>query len=726
MLYYYPLSALINALASTVVCIVAIRKNFRSELNRTFSFFSFSVAFWSYCYFFWQISTDYESALFWSRALMAGAIFIPSTFLHFSLTVVDRRAKYLKVIRFWYLVSLAFLISDFTPYFISDVKQRLEFRFWPSPGFFYAPFLLMFAGLTIYAHILMFKRYRMLSGVERNRIKYVFLGTAIGFLGGSTNYLLWYDIPVPPVGNALVAVYVAMIAYATIRYRLMDITLFTIRGLTLTIVYFLVLGIPFWVGLKFLGRGLWILPVSMMAFFASAGPFIYNYIRNRAEEVILRDQRRYQHTLLQVSKSMSLVKELDKLLRLIVHVVTKTIGIKNAAIFLLDKESNKYALNVTRYKNQSLQDCIFETEDPVVKYLVLYKTALVFEEVQSKSKHDSRGAPVDLNNIQERMKSLNIAVIVPSFVQDLLIGFLALGPKSDDQMYTQDDLNVFGVLANQSALAIENAVFYQEQGKTLAEKFHEHKVWSIGKMGAGVGHQINNRFQTLMGAAEKALNIYLADLKAILPAGTEISNAVTPLEESISEVIQEAKRGSEIAVTLTHFSRGSTDMKPVSLEEGIKGALNLLSCKFPTAELNLTQELPIVTPMIIGNLGLLQDVFMNFLDNAHDAQTRKKSEIQQGILQATGSYSPKTNIKARVNESHCEVDIEDNGIGMTEEQLSQMFIPFFTTKATTEKGTGLGMHIIKQMIDTMKGTIKIYSKYGESTKITITLPLAKE
>ncbi len=72
------------------------------------------------------------------------------------------------------------------------------------------------------------------------------------------------------------------------------------------------------------------------------------------------------------------------------------------------------------------------------------------------------------------------------------------------------------------------------------------------------------------------------------------------------------------------------------------------------------------------------------------------------------------------------VDVEDNGIGMTEEELNQMFIPFFTTKATTEKGTGLGMSIIKQMIDAHKGTINIFSKYGEGSKITLTLPIANE
>src|SRR3990167_7785699 len=104
-MYYYPISALINAITSTIVCIIAITRNPKSQLNRSFAYFAFSVAFWSYCYFFWQVSDNSESAIFWCRALMAGAIFIPSAFLHFSFTLIRSEEKYFKAIAFCYIVS---------------------------------------------------------------------------------------------------------------------------------------------------------------------------------------------------------------------------------------------------------------------------------------------------------------------------------------------------------------------------------------------------------------------------------------------------------------------------------------------------------------------------------------------------------------------------------------------------------------------------------------------
>ncbi len=122
---------------------------------------------------------------------------------------------------------------------------------------------------------------------------------------------------------------------------------------------------------------------------------------------------------------------------------------------------------------------------------------------------------------------------------------------------------------------------------------------------------------------------------------------------------------------------------------------------------------------------MLQDIFFNMLDNTYDAETRKQNEIKDGILKLASPYVPKTVIRARTNNSHWEITIEDNGIGMTEEETKKLFIPFFTTKATSEKGTGLGVSMMKLMIDAHKRTIKITSNFGEGTKIMLTIPITK-
>ena len=377
---YYPISALFTAIASTVVFFVAIIKNSKSSLNRSFGYFSFSIASWSYGYFFWQISHSAEDALFWCRALMMGAIFIPATFFHFSLNFIDQYKRYKKAVVSSYATSLIFSLSNLTSFFVRDVRPRLGFNFWPTAGIAFGPFLAMFFGLTLCVHILMYKQSKKLSGFERNRIKYVFLGTAIGFLGGATNYPLWYDVPIPPIGNILVAVYVFMVGYATVSSRFMDIAIFAIRGLTLVFVYCLVLGIPFFFAYK-TGREIW--PMAIVAGLASIGPFLYSFISKRAENAILKEQRQSQQALLQISSTMTLTKGMDELLKKIVQEVTSLVGIKNVWLFVVDKARNQFVLKALGHEDDISKDLVISGEDAVIRRFTECRHLIVFDEVHS-------------------------------------------------------------------------------------------------------------------------------------------------------------------------------------------------------------------------------------------------------------------------------------------------------------------------------------------------------
>ena len=83
-------------------------------------------------------------------------------------------------------------------------------------------------------------------------------------------------------------------------------------------------------------------------------------------------------------------------------------------------------------------------------------------------------------------------------------------------------------------------------------------------------------------------------------------------------------------------------------------------------------------------------------------------------------------IKAYVAGQCWNIEVSDNGIGMTDEEFDHLFLPFFTTKATAEKGTGIGLAVIKLMVENHKGTIRAESEYGKGTTFHITLPVIKQ
>jgi hypothetical protein len=192
MISYFAFSGLFNFISSFLLGIFTYLKARKRYPTNPFVLYFLSVAFWSFGYFFWQISKDSVSALFWSRVLMAGAIFIPIFYFHFIVSFLNLFKKYKKVIYVGYFLSFLFLILDFTPYFVNRVEPALFFPFWPKPGIFYGPFLLMFFLFVAYGWFLLLKSLKETKEITRKKqIKYFLLGTGIGFIGGSTNYFLW-------------------------------------------------------------------------------------------------------------------------------------------------------------------------------------------------------------------------------------------------------------------------------------------------------------------------------------------------------------------------------------------------------------------------------------------------------------------------------------------------------------------------------------------------------
>ena len=719
----------VTAVTTFLLGVFVLVKNRQNIINKTFALYSFSITWWSFSEI-WGIACDKKlTALIWTRIEQVGVFFIPTFFVHFVISLLGIKNKKW-VIRAAYALSAIFAILSSTALMIADSVPRPSIAYvkhFGTPGFLYHFAVVFFIILCTYGLFYLCTVYMKSSAAKRNQLKYLFLSSLFGYIGGGANFLLVYGINIPfinPFGTYALPVYIAVVTYAILRHRLMDINVaITIAGI-FAIVYTLVLGLPF-LAIKWfepilkpiLGGGNWWLPIVIFGMvLASAGPFIYMSFQRRATAYLLREERRAHDLLIKASMGLANIRELKVLLKTIVSFIVKTLHITNAAIYLLDKEEQIYKLESVRFKSIFGGPQAIDEKNPIVELLKKNDRPIVLDELRFRQ---------DLpegEKIALLMQDMSAAVIIPSFTDEILLGFMVLGDKKFGRMYTENDLGVLSVLANQAALAIENAIFYEEQGKTLAQQFQEHRLRSLGKMGSGIGHQINNRFQAIAMTAGSSQMLDVEELKKA-NLSDEQKKLVEGIAKSLNDIVQECMRGGNIARSLTQFSRTQEDFKPVSLRDILEGTISLLSCKFNIEEINLSLNYPQDGPPLFGNLALLQDIFFNHLDNARDACLTKKEEIDKGIIKTDASYAPKVNVNAYPKDGYWHIEIKDNGIGMTEEQLDQAFIPFFTTKATSSKGTGLGLSIIKKIIDAHKGTIAVSSKYGEGTAFSITLPV---
>jgi signal transduction histidine kinase len=223
MLSFFAITGLTNGIIGTFLSLFVYLRNKKDAANKSFARFCVAVSVWSYCYFFWQISTTESQALFWARGLMMGSIFIPVTLFHFGISFLDIQKKERNKLIIGYILSLIFFISNFTPLFVNRVEPVLSFNFWPKPGIIFHFFHLAFLFFMVYFWWLLGKAYQKSEGIRKTQVGFVLVGSLIGFISGETNHFLWYNIPTPPYWNFIPGLGFILIAYGVLKYRLLNI-----------------------------------------------------------------------------------------------------------------------------------------------------------------------------------------------------------------------------------------------------------------------------------------------------------------------------------------------------------------------------------------------------------------------------------------------------------------------------------------------------------------------
>jgi len=709
----YAFSGLLNGIATSVLGCFVFLKNRKRIINKTFGAFTISMGIWSYSYFLWMIAGNEGTALFWSRALMVGAIFIPASYLQFVFALLNMHREKKPIISFCYALSFSFFLLNFSPLMVKSVTPIMYFPYWPEAGSIYSIFLLFFFTCAGYSIFLLFKSFKKSSGVKRNQLKYVFVGTLLGYLGGSTNYPLWYHIKIPPVGNALVTIYVFIVTYAIVTYRLMDITVAITRGTVFAVVYAFVLGIPVAVGFwaktylsNTIGGNWWLVPVGITLILASLGPTIYDVLRQRTE----KERRRYQENLIALAKEMTLTKDLRSLLVLIIRRVTKEIGISYARIYLLDKKTNQYVREVRYGKERRRQffgDSLSK-DAPLIQVLSRSrdKGPLLREEVIS---HFESNEPEHLEEVKDQLRSMGAAVLLPAFIGEELIAFLSLGTKRSKEIYTPDDLGMFKILAGQAGLAIENAQFYQELEEAQATILQAAKLSSIGELAAGFAHQIDNP----LGIISLGCQLCIRDIKEdfVQENLTEKGKkALEAMRDRLDKVIDTAHRAADLVQRIKGYAKPSDrDFEPTDLNSVVGDALILAQYQISHGAIDVTKDIPQNLPKIKGVGVQLEQALLNMIINACEAMAGKKGELT---------------ISARVaneNPEIVEVVLVDNGCGIPRENLKKIFDVFFTTKGP--QGTGMGLSLAYRIIKDHNGDIAVESEVGKGTKFTVSLPI---
>jgi two-component system, NtrC family, sensor kinase len=225
------------------------------------------------------------------------------------------------------------------------------------------------------------------------------------------------------------------------------------------------------------------------------------------------------------------------------------------------------------------------------------------------------------------------------------------------------------------------------------------KLSSIGLLAAGVAHEVNTPLAVISSYAQMlAKQVHGDDKQSSL----------------LEKITKQTFRASEIVNSLLNFSRTSgTEFTDVDLNRVIKDTLTLLEHQFKTARINVQQDLYPDLPVIHGNTGKLQQVFLNLFLNAKDA------------MSGGGTLTIST-----VNGHHVEVKVSDTGSGIAQEHIHRIYDPFFTTKNKPKTGasggTGLGLSVTYGIIQEHAGKIRVDSAPGQGTTFVMEFPMIRK
>ncbi len=290
-------------------------------------------------------------------------------------------------------------------------------------------------------------------------------------------------------------------------------------------------------------------------------------------------------------------------------------------------------------------------------------------------------------NVEEGDYKPDFTIKAPREIENLAYSFNHMAKELDKEKKELENW------ANTLELKVEQRS--EELKKIHEQLFRSEKLASLGKLAAGVAHEINN---PLTGVLTNA-SLLLEDLEE-----------GDPRREDVEVIVSETIRCREIVKRLLDFARQTKPQKKITnINNLINNIILLVRNQTSFRNIVIDKNLDENLPEVMADLDQIQQVFINLIINASEAMTKGGKLDVESKLDKSGEY--------------IEVIFKDNGPGIPNHIKARIFDPFFTTK---EQGTGLGLSISYGIIERHGGKINLETKQGEGTTFTIYLPIKAE
>jgi len=692
------ISAFFTAVVSLILGGLVFLKKGRDNISVAYALLTTSFFIWIFGIGMEIEAPNKEWGLFWNRWLYSGAIFIPTFFIHFVQSYLYKVKK--RILLIAYSISAILLMFNYTPFFVRDVVPKGSFNYASVPGIVFPFFVAYFFLVLVYSSFLIIRDYKNSIGARRNQLKFIIVAYVIGFSGGSTNFLLVFDIfHIPPVGNYFVALYLLILFYAIIKHQLMDINIVLKKGTTYVLLMLLLFVPSYFVIIlsqKFFFEEInYIFSIVIFSILLLVTILFYKVkpgTEKAVEYFLFKNRYDYRETLGKFSKAMVSILDLTSLSKKIIEAITQTMGVEKASLFLLNEERGGYYLLESRNIRIDSFPPVLHKGDPLLQYLQKMKEIIVREEL-------IKGSTIqEIKNVVKTMSKLEAEVSIPLLSKGQLIGMINLSHKFNKDIYSYEDIELLSTLGNQTTIAIENARLYDDLKKSKSYIRRADRLASLGTLTAGLAHEIRNPL------------VAIKTFTQLLPERIDDEEF---RNHFLNIAAGEVDRLSALVTELLEFARPSEPKFDVEdINSILDGMILLVSTETKSKHIRILKDYRADLDRITIDREQMKQVFLNMLLNAIEATPEN------------GTIHVKTrSFKKPEGEPYIQIEFTDTGSGIRPEYLEDIFTPFFTTK---EKGSGLGLSISNQIVQDHKGYIDVESQVNIGTSFFVNLPLSQD
>jgi len=697
---YFGLTGLINFVTCISLGFFVLLQDKKNLQKISYFILNCSVAVFSLGYFLWQTSTTASSIIYF-KVLVVGIILINPAYLFFVFVFLEKIKSQRYPLLIVLVLNLFFITANLKGDLYVNFVEKFNIGLWPNPTLLFSFYLGFWLLQCLYGFYFLFSNFRKENEKRKVQIKYFTIAAIIGFIGGGTNWPIWYGINFPPYANILISVYIAIVAYAIVRHQLMDIEVIIKKTLVFAGLFAVSYGI--FAGFAYVGsilfenivRNRWVAMVPSVFVIVLILRPLELFLRNTTDKYLFQKKYDYRELLRAFTGEVLMVLDLKKLLELTVDKLAEIVKLDSASILLYDENSKHFEpAAITGGKAYFFT---LSYEDEIVRHMRASGRHIFAEDMADKD--------IGTVRFSKKINELRVKLMIPLMHQDDMPGILCLGGKKSDENFTQDDVDILLSLSKTLSIAIINARLFEKLSEAQAQAAQREKMAVIGTLSAGINHEICNP----LGIARGQCEMFLLNMADGIYKDKSPDELLEKAQDIMNKVIHETDRATVITRKLSSFAKpakGETT-DDVAVEDELEEVIALVEHEMKMDNIEIRRDIKPGLERIYGDRKQIQEILFNIIRNAGQA------------IKSGGEIT----VSARNAGRKVYVDIKDTGEGISKKDLKQIFDPFFTTKEPG-KGTGLGLFIVKQIVERNEGRISVESEQGKGTTFSLEFRVA--